>query len=88
LDGPGGNDGGRGNGGNGLSDGCPLVAEVFLGSHGIGPFRYYKWLCIYDCNTSCPASIDKIKLIVQRVWNDFDRGCSATLARGTRGLGD
>ncbi len=56
-------DGGAGGrGGSGGADWlkCPLSKEVFTGFVFVGPVVVSSWLCIYDCNVSCPPKAEKI----------------------------
>ena len=70
-------DGSGGGGGNDPPP-CPLVAELFMGWAASGIFNL--WMCVYDCNTTCPASWDKFKIEIQ--WNMLPWfGCYHTTSR-------
>ena len=57
--------------GSGNSAVCPLVAQSFLGFfpaiYPINPITFNVWLCVYDCNTKCPATEDK--MITEIQWH-------------------
>jgi RHS repeat-associated protein len=76
--------GGRGGAGaSGASDVmCPLSKQIFTGFVFLGPIVVSQWLCIYDCNLSCPG--DPAKIIVQTqttVTPPLHFGCDRSIAR-------
>jgi hypothetical protein len=61
---PSGMDEGEGDNGPGPGDSgewvyCPLVAQFMINM--MPKYGISIWYCIYDCNTTCPGSMDKIK---------------------------
>jgi hypothetical protein len=50
---------------------CPLIAQVFLGFvppiFPINPVQLSVWLCVYDCNRTCPGSPEN--MITEIQWD-------------------
>ena len=72
-------DGSRGGGDGGL-DVCHLIAEIIL----VPPFTaagpLSVWLCIYDCNISCPGTFEKFHTEIQ--WDMAPHsGCYSVIPR-------
>lgn len=62
-----GDGGGGGSGGNGATPlTCPLIQQTLIDILWPHPF-VAKWLCIYDCNWTCPPRKDRI--IIQIQWS-------------------
>jgi RHS repeat-associated protein len=67
-------------GDGGSFDNCPLVAQSML----IPPYTaagpLSVWLCIYDCNTMCPGSVEKLHTEIQ--WDiPPHTGCYSMIPR-------
>jgi hypothetical protein len=76
---PTGADEGEGDDGGGPGTQCPLVAQFLIGFW--PKYDTKLWYCIYDCNTTCPGSMDKIKSHIE--WDiGTSEGCPETLPPG------